>query len=128
MKLNRFPIYFVLAPAIICATLLILFSIVFLEELIYPIFRRVAYMGVPEKEYYIPVEEEPALVDIKPGKDLSMKDRAEARAQIEDEYKQLYGSEYKKRLRDDVKAARKQIGDEVYDKVWGPVLKKYEEQ
>lgn len=125
-ELNSLPTLTVLLPIIIIATLLFLFGFLFLEGLIYPFFREVAYMNVSEKEYRVAVEEESVLLGIKPSSFLNDQEREDARAQIEDEYRRLYGGEYGDRLREDVKAARRQVGDEVYEELWGPILKDYE--
>ncbi len=126
MRLDRFLVYAVIAAVIIGSTLLVLFGIVFLEQLVYPIFRRVAYMNVPEKEHYLETEKEPAFLDIELGVDLSGAEREEAKEQLKDEYRRRYGNEYEAYLRRDVKVARRQLGDESYEKVWGPVLSEYE--
>ncbi|MDP8248720.1 MAG: hypothetical protein P9M00_11320 [Candidatus Tritonobacter lacicola] len=125
-ELNSLPTLTVLLPIIVVATLLLLFGFLFLEELIYPLFMKVAYMNVPEKEYHVAVEEESGLLGLKPAPFLTEKEREEAVAQVEDEYRRLYGGEYGGRLRKDVKAARKQVGDEAYEKLWGPILRDYE--
>jgi len=125
-ELNSLPTLTVLLPIIVVATLLLLFGFLFLEDLIYPLFIKVAYMNVPEKEYHVAVEEESGLLGLKPASSLTEKEREEAMAQVEDDYKRLYGGEYGGHLKKDIKSARRQVGDEAYEELWGPILKDYE--
>jgi hypothetical protein len=122
MQLDRFPVYAVVFPAIIAGTLLILFGGALLEGIIYPVFRKVAYMSVKETEPSFQFVEE------EPGLELSDTEREELKEKVIDEYKNLYGQRYEKRLKEDIKAARDKLGDDGYERMWGDVLEDFEKK
>lgn len=121
IDLNRFPVYALVFPAIIGGTLLLLFGAAFFDGVVYPIFRKIAYMNVQEREYSIQFEE-------LEGLELSEEERFDVRKKVVSEYKQLYGSKYEDRLKGDIAGARAELGNAAYERVWGDILEDFDKE